>query len=235
MTSNGPCSTRRSVHIGERTISTPATSSSERSTNARRKPSRCRCRRERLSSPCWRRTTWAPKSRSARAALRSTHTPRGDRARSRPRTGRASGRAPAAPPATRAGRWWRRRRSAARGAGGGSAISCSTANASSVAVWSFASSATSPRQKSDEIVSVGRKCDAANVLLPEPEAPISTTRHGSGSSIFIARTPPAGSAARRPRPRARPAGSARRSRIARPRRTPRRPNSARVHSKRWSG
>ena len=37
-----------------------------------------------------------------------------------------------------------------------------------VAAWSFSSSLTSPRQKSDERTSVGRKCFAAKVDLPEP-------------------------------------------------------------------
>ena len=37
-----------------------------------------------------------------------------------------------------------------------------------VADWSFSSSATRPRQKSEEITSVGLKCARANVDLPEP-------------------------------------------------------------------
>jgi hypothetical protein len=60
-----------------------------------------------------------------------------------------------------------------------------TANASAVALWSFSSSATRPRQKSEEITSVGAKCRRAKVLFPDPDAPISTTRLGSGSSILI--------------------------------------------------
>ena len=43
------------------------------------------------------------------------------------------------------------------------------------------SSATRPRQKSDEITSVGRKCARPKVDLPEPLTPISTTRLSSGT------------------------------------------------------
>jgi hypothetical protein len=64
------------------------------------------------------------------------------------------------------------------------AMKCRTANASSEALWSFSSSAIRPRQKSDEITSVGAKCRRANELLPEPEGPIRTTRLGSGRSIL---------------------------------------------------
>jgi hypothetical protein len=51
-----------------------------------------------------------------------------------------------------------------------------------VAAWSFSSSATSPRQKSLEITSVGRKWVRANVDLPDPLTPISTTRLSSGTA-----------------------------------------------------
>src|SRR6266567_3143501 len=66
------------------------------------------------------------------------------------------------------------------------AIKCSTANASLLAPWSFSSSETRPRQKSDESTSVGLKCLRAKVDLPEPEAPMSATRESSGMTIFIA-------------------------------------------------
>ena len=65
------------------------------------------------------------------------------------------------------------------------AIVCSTANAASVAVWSFSSSLTSLRQKSDEMTSVGRKCRLANVDLPEPDTPTSATTLSSGMTSFI--------------------------------------------------
>src|SRR6185295_18256299 len=42
------------------------------------------------------------------------------------------------------------------------------------------SSLTRPRQKSDEITSVALKCLRAKELLPEPDAPISTTSESSG-------------------------------------------------------
>ena len=60
------------------------------------------------------------------------------------------------------------------------AMKCSTSKAALVAGWSFSSSLTSPRQKSDEITSVGRKCFAAKVDLPEPETPTSVTTQSSG-------------------------------------------------------
>jgi hypothetical protein len=63
-------------------------------------------------------------------------------------------------------------------------MNCSTANASVVALWSFSSSATRPRQKSEEMTSVGPKWRRANELFPEPDGPMSTTRLGSGSSIL---------------------------------------------------
>ena len=47
-------------------------------------------------------------------------------------------------------------------------MKCRTANASDVAAWSFSSSETRPRQKSEEMTSVALKCSRANVLLPEP-------------------------------------------------------------------
>src|SRR5262245_15642754 len=58
----------------------------------------------------------------------------------------------------------------------------SSSNASFVADWSFSSSATRPRQASDETISVGRKCVRANVDLPEPLAPTRTTSESSGTS-----------------------------------------------------
>ncbi len=63
----------------------------------------------------------------------------------------------------------------------------STSNASLVADWSFSSSATRPRQKSEEITSVGLKCARAKVDLPEPVTPTSTTRLSSGmlSAVMV--------------------------------------------------
>ena len=60
----------------------------------------------------------------------------------------------------------------------------STSNAAGVALWSFSSSATRPRQKSDEMTSVAAKCARANELLPDPDGPMRTTRLGSGRSIL---------------------------------------------------
>jgi hypothetical protein len=66
------------------------------------------------------------------------------------------------------------------------AMQYSTSNASFVAAWSFSSSATKPRQKSEEITSVGRKCLRAKVDLPAPDGPISATSERFGSlMVFI--------------------------------------------------
>ena len=65
------------------------------------------------------------------------------------------------------------------------AMKLRTAKALGVAAWSFSSSATRPRQKSEEMISVGAKWRAAKELLPEPEAPTRTTRRGSGMSIVF--------------------------------------------------
>ena len=56
-----------------------------------------------------------------------------------------------------------------------------TSNASFVAAWSATSSATSPRQKSLDTTWNGPKCFAANVDLPLPDAPTSSTSPSSGS------------------------------------------------------
>jgi len=61
----------------------------------------------------------------------------------------------------------------------------STSNAASVAFWSFSSSATSPRQKSDETTSVGEEVRARERDLPEPVAPTRTTRQSSGILIGL--------------------------------------------------
>ena len=113
---------------------------------------------------------------------------------------------------------------------------CSTSNASRVTVWSFSSSPTRPRQKSDETTSVGRKCRAANVDLPEPDTPTRTTsdsfgdrdRSSSAEHRHLRRRPDlrvVGPDGQEPHPVA----------VAlAPRRRPTPANSARVHSKRWS-
>jgi hypothetical protein len=61
-------------------------------------------------------------------------------------------------------------------------MNSSSANASSDAAWSSGSSATIARQASDDTTSVGRKCFAANVDLPEPLAPIRSTSENAGRS-----------------------------------------------------
>jgi hypothetical protein len=55
-----------------------------------------------------------------------------------------------------------------------------------VTVWSFSLSETIPRQASEERISVGVKWLRAKVLLPDPLAPIRTTRLNLGILICIA-------------------------------------------------
>src|SRR5688572_21937840 len=64
------------------------------------------------------------------------------------------------------------------------ATNFSTSNASPVASRLFSLSDTSPRQKSEERISVGRKCLRANVDFPAPEGPIRMTRQSSGMVSF---------------------------------------------------
>ena len=66
----------------------------------------------------------------------------------------------------------------------------SSSNASADADWSFSSSATRPRQKSDEITSVGLNRSRANVDLPEPLTPMRTTRLSSGTPSSVMASPP---------------------------------------------
>ena len=65
------------------------------------------------------------------------------------------------------------------------AMKCRTSNASFVAPCSFSSSATRPRQKSDERISVGMKCFRANDDFPDPDGPTRTTRDRFGMEIFM--------------------------------------------------
>ena len=95
-------------------------------------------------------------------------------------------------------------------------MKCSTSKASSVAAWSFSSSETRPRQKSDERTSVGLKCVARERRLAgaggadqhdERRAPGSRAcTRSSREDRHLRRR------AERRRPRRRPAGSAPRSR-----------------------
>ncbi len=61
--------------------------------------------------------------------------------------------------------------------------SWSTTNAAFVAAWFASSPETILRNRSDDRTSSGAKWRAANVDLPAPAAPISTTRLGSGRTI----------------------------------------------------
>ena len=95
------------------------------------------------------------RGRSSRRRCARRTPARGRPARSRPAARRARG---PASPATRgpwAARWSRRRRSAGRGAGGCRRCSAAASKASPVADWSFSSSATRPRQESEETTAVG--------------------------------------------------------------------------------
>ena len=72
-----------------------------------------------------------------------------------------------------------------------SSAAWSAENAALVARWSVGRPRRSPRKASDESTSSGAKCLAANVDLPDPAAPMRTTRDGSGS---VRRTSRAGRA-----------------------------------------
>ena len=217
MMSNGPCSARRSVHSGARAISAASTSSGERSTQTRRKPSRCRPFSERRS--CER---WLADDVRAEVAVR-------------PRRGCARGRSPRAVSSTiatanrscsRASSTQRLARLAlhVRGVDDGQR-GCAQAPAGDEvqhrervlggALWSFSSSATRPRQKSDEITSVGVKWRARERALARAggadqhdEARIGQLDPHRLEHRHLRRRPDLR------RPRGRPAGSARGSRGA---------------------
>ena len=180
--------------------------------------------------------TCGPNLRSARPWLRSWQSVRRQIEHDRDRQARrARARARPAACARPAARSSRRSPSAVRRPAACAAMKCSTSKASLVAVWSFSSSETSPRQKSDEMTSVGRKCLRANVDLPEPDAPISTTSESFGNrdlhrvnTAICVGAPSVAIDLRRS------ARSAPRSRGARRRALGPGANSARVHSKRWS-
>src|SRR4051794_18674851 len=186
MMSNGPRSDLRLFHSGCRSIETCSTSSGVFSTWTYRKPSRSSPRRPRRSCIDWLRTTCGPKSRSGRARFRSWQT--SSRSRSTIATGSTS--------CSRASSTSGRRASGCTFVASMTVNSprasrlpatyCSTSNASPVAAWLFSSSLTSPRQKSDEITSVGLKCLRANVDFPQPLGPIRTTRESSGRVSFTA-------------------------------------------------
>ena len=197
-----------------------------------------RPRSERRSWLRWLRTTCGPKSRSGRARLRSWQTAPAGRARSPP-----------------AGTWYSRA-SATSGlrASGWTLVASTTVSRPRasrlrgdevqhvegvvVAAWSFSSSETSPRQKSDDRTSVGLKCAARTSTCRSRTAPIRTTSDefgdrerqsfiGVNTAICVGAPTSASSA---------PTGT-KRTRVAEARGDAPSPsawNSARVHSKRWS-
>ncbi|GIH99641.1 hypothetical protein Pta02_16500 [Planobispora takensis] len=57
-----------------------------------------------------------------------------------------------------------------------------------MAAWSFSSSATRPRQKSEEMTWVGAKCLRAKVDFPLPDTPTSTTSDMAGTAISVIRS-----------------------------------------------
>ena len=114
-------------------------------------------------------------------------------------------------------------------------MKCKTSKAALVAAWSFSSSLTRPRQKSEEITSVGRKCFEANVDLPDPDTPTNVTRQSSGIlTVVIGRTPPSAWGVRPRRQRGRWGRTSPRSRVVSRRPWPTTRIPVRVHSKRWS-
>ncbi len=98
-----------------------------------------------------------------------------------------------------------------------------------VAAWLFSSSETSPRQASDEMISVGLKCLRAKVRLARARG---ADQHDQGElreivdDVSSRRTPPSESATRRRRPPARWARTAPRSRTAPRQRSAQASNSA---------
>ena len=112
---------------------------------------------------------------------------------------------------------------------------CSTSNASSVAAWSFGSSATiaaagvgGDHLGRQEVLRRERRLAGAARADQHDEA------GDRASSIVIARTPPSGSAGRARRPPGRPGRSGRRSRAGGDAAPPRPGTRRGVHSKRWS-
>ncbi len=184
--SNGPWSSRRLFHSGCRTTSAASTCSADSSTYTYRNPSRDSPRSPCRSCDIWFRTTCGPNCRSARPRFRSWHTASGSF--STIATGSTSCR--------RASSTSGARLSACTFVASTTAIRprpsrlpttyCSTSNASPVAAWSFSSSLTIPRQKSDDTTSVALKCRRANDDFPAPLGPIRTTRHKSGMVIGVA-------------------------------------------------
>ena len=180
MMSNGPRSARRSTHSGCRSTVTASTASTESSTYTYRNPSRSSRRSPCRNWACWLRTTRGPNCRSLRPRFRSWHTSAGRF--STIATGRTS--------CARASSIKGARDSACTLVASTTAsrprasrlptTNCNTSNASRVAPWSFSSSDTRPRQKSDDTTSVALKCRRANDDLPAPLGPTNTTRDSSG-------------------------------------------------------
>ena len=185
--SNGPCSPVLSFQSGTLSTVASCTSSGDSMTKTWRKPSFRRPRSDRRSCDDWLRTTCGPKSRSGRSRFRSWQT----------RSGKFK--------TTATGRQWYCRASSTSGlrASGWTLVASMTVSrprasrlpvmkrrtskASLVMAWSFSSSETIPRQKSEERTSVGLKCFLAKVLLPEPLGPIKTTRLSLGMVINMER------------------------------------------------
>ena len=133
--------------------------------------------------------TWSPKSRSgARRRCARGRPARACRARSRPRTGRARARARPAARAPPAGRWWRRSTVSSPRFIRRPAISCRTANASSVArLVVGVVGRPAPRQKSERdhlgrLEVLGRERALAGAAW-RPSARPGTAREARSSSL----------------------------------------------------
>ena len=185
------------------------------------------------------RTTCGPKSRSGRAALRSGHTRSGTS--STIATGSTScSRASATSGLRASGCTLVASTTVSRPAAEPLARRCSAARRTRavVAVWSFSSSATSPRQKSEEITSVGRKCRRGERRLararrrrrarPGDSSGMATMRRHRVNTAICVGGPDLGSSV------ADRQVTAPRSRVGSATPSAHAPNSARVHSNRWS-
>ena len=111
------------------------------------------------------------------------------------------------------------------------ATKCSTSKASSVAAWSFSSSQTRARQKSEDSTSVGLKCLRANVTCPTRWGRPATTRLGSEIVDRHRVNTPICVGGPTPGPPGRPAGSGPRSRTGPPRPSAQCPELARASTR----
>ena len=191
MMSNGPVRSLRSLNSRSRVISAASISAGPRSTWTLRKPSLRQAAQTSCAGPGAGERPPAGRSRRSGAGLGALPAQLlGDVEHDRDRAARrARGRCEPAPAraccCTLVASTTVSRPAASRSP----ATWCSASNAAADADWSFSSSATMPRNASDESTCVGAKCLRAKVDLPDPVTPTSTTRQRSGIRSVVMRTP----------------------------------------------